>query len=554
VLPVASLLLVVTFLVSISGLFVLIWSLSTGQFSMGPDAPRVIFGSDEVGNPEDPAGTAAQKNGFEAQLNTAAREPNAGKGASEDDLLGRFEIDQAARRPVLLLVGSSIVWLVLGSMLGVMVSLKFQFPDWLTQQRPLTFGVLRPLHLNTVIYGWVSMAGMGVSLWLTTRILKTPLRGAPWAMVGGVLWNLGVVLGSIALFVGWTDGVEWLEYPWPVDALLVMGGACIGVPILRTIQQRKVHHLYVSIWYIGAAFVWFPLLFLIANLPGAYTGVQHAIVNWWYAHNVLGLWLTPFGLAAAYYFIPKILGKPIHSYQLSLLGFWSLALFYSQVGVHHLIGGPVPTWLVTLSIVTSVMMVVPVGAVAVNHHRTMLGHFRALRFSPTLAFIVSGSMMYTAVSVQGSLQALRVVNTVTHFTHATVAHAHLGVYGFVSFILFGSLYFILPRLSLREWPYPRLIPVHYWLSLSGILIYFAFLTIGGLLQGTRMLDASLPFMDSVNATKPYLLARTVGGSLMALGHLVFGFHVVALLSKRGPELGGARLFYDPSLRPAKAHS
>lgn len=549
-LPIVSILLAVTFLISIAGLFFLIWSISTGQFSMGPDAPKVIFDEKELGHSEDPAGTAVQNESLNQELLSSSRYPETEDGVSREDWELRLEIDNAARWPVLFFVLSAVAWLLLGSIFGLVVSLKFHWPDWLNQFAPLTFGVLRPLHLNTVIYGWVSMAGMAVSLWLTTRILKTPLRGVGWAFFGGMLWNLGMALGTIALFFGWTDGVEWLEYPWQIDLIFVVAGACIGIPILKTIQHRKVHHLYVSIWYVGAAFVWFPFLFLIANLPGVHFGVQHAIVNWWFAHNVLGLWLTPFGLAAAYYFIPKILGKPIHSYQLSLLGFWSLALFYSQVGLHHLIGGPVPTWLVTLSIVTSVMMFVPVVAVAVNHHLTMVGHFRALRFSPTLAFIVSGAMMYTLVSFQGSLQSLRSVNTVSHFTHATIAHAHLGVYGFVSFIMFGSLYFILPRLAKWEWPYPRLIQIHYWLSLSGILIYFVFLTIGGVLQGLKMLDPNAPFMDSVLAVNPYLYARTIGGLLMTAAHFVFAYHVAALVLKKGPGHSGPKYSYDPrSTRP-----
>jgi cytochrome c oxidase cbb3-type subunit 1 len=549
-LPIVSILLAVTFMLSIATLFFLIWSLSTGQFSMGPDAPKVIFDEHELGRSEEPAGTHLQQDQLKSVLEASEINPDSDAASSNKDWQRRVEIDSAARRPVLFFVLSAVSWLLLGSIFGLIVSLKFHWPDWLNQTSFFTFGILRPLHLNTIIYGWISMSGMAVSLWLTSRILKTPLQGTRWAFFGGILWNIGVSLGTIALFFGWTDGIEWLEYPWQIDIIFVIAGACVGVPILQTIRNRKVDHLYVSIWYIGAAFVWFPFLFLIANLPHVHFGVQHAIVNWWYAHNVLGLWLTPFGLAAAYYFIPKVLGKPIHSYQLSLLGFWSLALFYSQVGLHHLIGGPVPTWLVTLSIVSSVMMFVPVVAVAVNHHMTMIGHFRALRFSPTLAFIASGAMMYTLVSFQGSLQSLRAVNTISHFTHATIAHAHLGVYGFVSFVMFGSLYFILPRLSRWEWPYPRLIKIHYWLSLSGILIYFVFLTIGGVLQGLKMLDPGAPFMDSVLVANPYLYARSIGGILMTLAHFVFAYHVAALVLKRGPEQKSAKYMYDP--RP-KAH-
>jgi cytochrome c oxidase cbb3-type subunit 1 len=309
--------------------------------------------------------------------------------------------------------------------------------------------------------------------------------------------------------------------------------------------QRKVDHLYVSVWYIFAGLLWFPVLFLIANIPYLHFGVQEATMNWWFGHNVLGLWFTPIGLACAYYLIPKILGKPIYSYNLSLLGFWSLAFFYSQVGGHHLIGGPVPTWLITMSIVQSMMMVIPVFAVTVNLHMTVLGNFKALIYSPTLRFIVLGTMLYTAASVQGSLEALRSVNTVTHFTHFTVAHAHLGLYGFFSMVMFGAIYFIMPRVMNWEWPYPRLISLHFWLVFIGFLIYFIWLSIGGWLQGLAMLDPDKPFMQSVAVTLPYLQARSIGGALMTLGHFVFAFHFFAMGWKFGPKRLGASLIGSP---------
>jgi cytochrome c oxidase cbb3-type subunit 1 len=234
------------------------------------------------------------------------------------------------------------------------------------------------------------------------------------------------------------------------------------------------------------------------------------------------------GLAAAYYLIPKIIGRPVYSYQISLLGFWGLALFYSQVGIHHLIGGPVPTWLVSLSIVTSVMMFLPVLAVAVNHHMTVGQNWSAVKKSPTLQFIVFGAMMYTVVSAQGSLMALRSVNQVTHFTHYTIGHAHLGVYGFFSFIAFGACYFMVPRLLAKDWPHPRLIKLHFWSAVIGISIYVIGLSIGGVIQGQMMMNSTVSFSESVAATKPYLWARSVGGVLMTLSHCIFGYHYYLL--------------------------
>jgi cytochrome c oxidase cbb3-type subunit I len=322
--------------------------------------------------------------------------------------------------------------------------------------------------------------------------------------------------------------------PWQVDILLVLGGALVGVPLVFTLQRRRVDHLYVSVWYMGAALFWFPVLFLVGNIPGLHFGVEEATMNWWFGHNVLGLFYTPLALASVYYFLPKIIGRPIQSYNLSLVGFWALAFFYGQVGGHHLIGGPVPGWLITLSIVQSMMMLVPVIAFSVNLHQTLKGYFRTLLYSPTLRFVTLGGMMYTLSSVQGSFEALRNINAVTHFTHFTVAHAHLGLYAFVTMVFFGGIYFVMPRVMQREWPYPRLITLHFWLVAIGAGIYVLFLSIGGWLQGKAMLDATKPFMDSVSVTLPYLKARSLGGALMTLGHLVFATHFVLMALGLGP--------------------
>jgi len=249
--------------------------------------------------------------------------------------------------------------------------------------------------------------------------------------------------------------------------------------------------------------------------------VVQAATNWWFAHNVLGLWFTPIGLAAVYYLLPKVLGRPIHSYYLSILGFWTLALFYNWAGTHHLIGGPLPAWLITVGIVGSLMMVIPVTTVAINHHMTTRGHFHRLRTSPTLRFIVFGAMSYTVVSFQGSLQSLRWFNEVTHFTHYTVAHAHLGVYAFFTMAMFGSIYYIAPRLTGREWHSAALIKVHFWGTALGILLYWIGLSFGGVVQGLRLDDPDVPFLDVVSGTLPFLWSRTCAGVLITVGHVAF---------------------------------
>lgn len=539
-----------TFILSVLALFVFIASMAKGLFGSGGAAAVQIFDSDELGAVEDPAATKDQYGNLQQAMDpsSSASQRNAVEVAT------RLRADQSSSLVVGVCLTLSVIWLVLASVAGLIASLKLHLPDWMVQQAWITFGRIRPIHLNLVAYGWCSLSGIGVAMWLIPRLLKTELVGARYALVGGALWSIGVLAGTVAIAMGYSDGLEWLEYPWQIDILLVIGGALVGFPLWMTLLHRKVEHLYVSVWYIAAGLLWFPVLFLVANWPGLHFGVQQATMNWWFGHNVLGLWFTPLALAASYYFIPKVLGKPIHSYNLSLLGFWSLAFFYSQVGGHHLIGGPVPSWLVTISIVQSMMMVVPVIAVAINQHLTVLGNFRALIYSPTLRFIVLGAMMYTASSVQGSLEALRSVNVVTHFTHYTVAHAHLGLYGFFTMVMFGSIYFIMPRVMKWEWPYPWMISAHFWLVVVGFAIYFIGLSIGGWYQGLAMLDKNVPFMDSVKLTIPYLQTRSVGGALMTLGHLVFAAHFFMMGWKFGPSRLGAALLASPNAMPAAVPS
>jgi cytochrome c oxidase cbb3-type subunit I len=410
------------------------------------------------------------------------------------------------------------------------------------------FGRIRPVHLNVVAYGWTAMAGVGLTTWMLPRLLKTPLMGSGYSVSGAMVWNLALYSGILAILLGWTNGLEWLEFPWPIGVLFTFGGGFAAVPLILTVIRRKVDHLYVTIWYCGAALLWFPFLYLVANMPYIHFGVEGAAMNWWYGHNVLGYFMTPMAVGVAYYFIPKVLGEPIHSYNLSVVGFWTLALFYGQVGMHHLIGGPIPSWVVTLSIVQSMMMLLPIVAFFINMRNTMQGHYRTVAYSPTMRFIFFGGVCYILASVQGSFEALRSMNTVVHFTHYTIGHAHLGLYAFVAMIFFGAIYFVMPRILNWEWPYPKLIMVHFWLVAIGAVTYIAALSIGGWLQGLLMLDENHPFMDSVRVTLPYLTARSVGGALMTLGHIIFALHFYIMVLRHGPQRSVAAVIGLPSLR------
>ncbi|MBS0389689.1 MAG: cbb3-type cytochrome c oxidase subunit I [Comamonadaceae bacterium] len=527
------------FLLSIIGLFGFIWSLRKGLLVENPKAASAIFAAGEIGHIDDPALGAAGHKRFQA---VAAEPGDSTHLPDAQEIEDRVEADRSSAFPVFMFLAFACMWLLFGGIAGLTASLKLHWPDWLVSEAWMTFGRIRTVHLTAVLYGWITNAELGIIIWLMPRLLRTPLIAPMWIMMGGALVNVAIASGVGAIGAGWTDGLEYLEMPWQIGIFFAAGMICIIGPVLYTLVNRKVESLYVTSWYHTAALLWITLLFIVGKMPGVQFGVQQATMNWWYGHNVLGLWFTPVAVGSIYYFLPKIIARPIRSYNLSILGFWTLAFFYAQVGGHHLVGGPVPGWLVTLSIVQSMMMIIPVLAFGINMALTMKGRTQLARYSPTLRFMMFGGFMYLLSSLQGSFEALRSVQQVAHFTHFTVAHAHLGAYGFVTMVLFGAIYFMMPRILHWEWPFPKLISWHFWLAAVGILIYFGGLTYGGWLQGLAMLDASRPFMDSVAVTIPWLQWRSVGGTLMVASHLVFVGHFLAMALRFGPDRAGAALF------------
>ncbi|HON31631.1 MAG TPA: cbb3-type cytochrome c oxidase subunit I, partial [Ottowia sp.] len=405
------------FLLSMLGLFAFIWSLRKGLLVENVKAASAIFARGEIGRVDDPALESAAR----ADLQAAAVEAgDAAHVPDEHDMDERVAADRSSAFPVFMFIGFACMWLLFGGIAGLTASLKLHWPDWLVSEAWMTFGRIRTVHLTAVLYGWITNAELGIIIWLMPRLLRTPLMGSMWIMMGGALVNIAIASGIGAIGVGWTDGLEYLEMPWQIGIFFAAGMVCIIGPVMYTLVNRKVESLYVTTWYHTAGLLWITLLFIVGKMPGVHFGVQQAAMNWWYGHNVLGLWFTPVAVGAIYYFLPKIIARPIRSYNLSILGFWTLAFFYAQVGGHHLVGGPVPGWLITLSIVQSMMMIIPVLAFSINMGLTMKGRMRLARHSPTLRFMMFGGLMYLASSLQGSFEALRSVQQVAHFTHFTV--------------------------------------------------------------------------------------------------------------------------------------
>ncbi len=461
----------------------------------------------------------------------------------------RYEIDRSLRTPVLLFFGTAIFWLLIGSILGTLAAFKMNYPELLDANSWLTFGRIRPAHLNVVAYGWASTAGLGVAIWLMARLCRVPLRNQSLIISAALIWNVGILIGTLAILAGDSRSIEWLEFPGYVTPILFVAYSLVAVWAIVMFRFRRPGHVYVSQWYLLAAILWFPWLFATANIMLIWQPVQgsaQAAVNWWFGHNVLGLWFTPIGLASAYYFIPKVIGRPIHSYYLSILGFWSLALFYSWNGMHHLIGGPFPAWMISAAVVASIMMFIPVITVAINHHMTMRGNFAYLKWSPTLRFTVFGAMTYTLVSFQGSSMAIPTLNSITHFTDYTIGHSHLGVYGFFTMMMFGAMYYIIPRLTGWEWPSASLIRWHFWLAAVGIILMVVSLSIGGVIQGFALRDVEVAFMSSLHLASPFRYVRSISGLILTAAHVIFAINFTLMLLRAGEQKKSPTLFGKPT--------
>ena len=452
--------------------------------------------------------------------------------ASEVEQVERALIDASTRLPVLVFYASAIAWLLIGTLLAAFTSFKMHSPDFLAGVDFLTWGRIRPAHVNASIYGWASMAGMGTAIWLMARLCRTTLRHPLLLVTGAAFWNLGVLLGVGGILAGDSTGYEWLEFPGYSAIVLFVAYFLIMTWALLMFRYRRGDHIYITQWYLLGAFFWFPWLYAAAQLTLfilPVQGVMQSAVNWWFANNLLFLWFGSIGLGTAYYMIPKVIGRPVHSYYLATIGFWSFALFSSWTGMQRLVDGPFPAWMITASIAATILTVIPVATVGLNHHMTMRGYFPMMRYSPTLRFTVFGAISYTVFSGLGVLISLRSVARYVHFTQVSIAYSHLGLYAFFTMVMFGSMYYIVPRLVGREWRYATLIKLHFWSSAYGMGLMVLMLLIGGFAQGTDLNDPSLPFTESTQSVLPYLRGRSLSGILLTVSHFVFAFHFGLML-------------------------
>src|SRR6059036_144850 len=460
------------------------------------------------------------------------KEPVISAAASDTEQLERARIDASTRVPVLMFYASAMVWLLIGTLLAGFVSFKLHSPDWLWDVSYLTWGRLRPVQMNVMIYGWASMAAMGTAIWLMARLCRTTLRH-PLLIVAGIwFWNIGVLIGVIGILMGYSTGYDWLEFPPYAAVVLFVAYALIMSWAVLMFRFRRGDQIYITQWYLLGAFLWFPWLYAAAQamlFVVPVQGVMQAVVSWWFANNLMFLWLGAIALGTAYYMIPKVIGRPVYSYHLATIGFWTYALFSSWTGMTRLVDGPFPAWMITASIAATILTMIPVATVGLNHHLTMKGYFPLLRYSPTLRFTVFGAMSYTVFSVIGVLISLRSVARFVNFAQANIAYTHLGLYAFFTMVMFGSMYYIVPRLVGREWRYASLIKLHFWASAYGIGLMTLMLLAGGFLQGADMENPTLPFMETVQSILPYLRGRSLAGILLTVSHFIFAYHFGLML-------------------------
>ena len=455
---------------------------------------------------------------------TTAVLPDVGAGSSTRAALpGETAIDRSLQVPVLLFFGSAITWLLVSLALSLVASIKMHEPSFLSGHAFDTYGRVRPAATDALLYGWLSSAGIGVGLWLTARLSRARLIHGGLLTAAWGLWNLGITLGTFGILNGESTSFEWLEYPRYVSILLTIAYAFIAAWALLMFHARpRGESVFISQWYVLAAFLWFPWVYATANLFMLFLPVQASAgipVNWWFVHNLSGLWFTPLALAAAYYLVPKIVGRPIHAYGLAFIAFWALVFTTSWRGGQSLIGGPVPAWMVSVGIGAAILSVVPLLIVGNNLLGTLRERPDAVGWSPSLRFIYVSILSFLGGGGLNILLATRTVSHSLHFTLVEVAGSELTLYGFVSMAFFGAIYYITPRLTGWDWASSNLIRAHFWLTLSGLGLSLAVLAMAGVLQGYGQIDPKMPVTSTVQMIIPFLVTRSVGIAILLVGTL-----------------------------------
>jgi cytochrome c oxidase cbb3-type subunit 1 len=434
----------------------------------------------------------------------------------------------------------TVIWGIVGMGLGVLIAAQLVWPDLNLDLPWASFGRLRPLHTNAVIFAFGGCALMATSLYVVQRTSQARLISDNLASIVFWGWQAVIVLAAITLPLGFTSSKEYAELEWPIDILITLVWVCYAILFFGTIAKRKTSHIYVGNWFFGGFILTVALLHIVNNLElpvsafksySIYAGATDAMIQWWYGHNAVGFFLTAGFLGMMYYFVPKQAERPIYSYRLSIVHFWALITVYIWAGPHHLHYTALPDWAQSLGMAMSLILLAPSWGGMINGMMTLSGAWHKLRSDPILRFMVVSLAFYGMSTFEGPMMAIKTVNALSHYTDWTIGHVHAGALGWVAMISIGSLYHLIPKVYGREQMHSiTLINLHFWLATIGTVLYISALWVNGITQGLMWRavneDGTLTysFVESVEASQAGFVVRVVGGAFFFAGMLLMAYN------------------------------
>lgn len=450
---------------------------------------------------------------------TTAATPIAEPAAASSDVTA---MERAGRLPLLLLAGSALVWLLVAGALALIANLQLVQPTFLGGFSWLSYGRLEAMAESAMIYGWIGNAGLATSLWMLGRLSGEPLRAPNWLLFGAAFWNFTLLIALIGLAIGYATAVPFFELPAVTIPILFFSYGAMAVPGVLAWVGRRRDLMFASQWYAVAALFMFPWIlaigyFLLEKAP--VQGVVQAVVGGWYAQELWSVWMAPLALAGAYYVVPRVTGKVLPAYDSALLGFWILIVVGGFTGGRHLIGGPLPAWVSSVAIVTSFVLLVHYAVVAMNLRGVCGGGGTALKF------IGLGLLAYLLSGLADAITSVRGVALSTQFTYFDLAQTQLAIYGGVTLMLFGALYFAVPRILGRPWASAGLIRGHWALTVIGLIVMVVCLAVAGIRQGADLLNAQTTFSAIADDTHVWLAGAAAGAAALLLANILMALNL-----------------------------
>ena len=440
----------------------------------------------------------------------------------------------------------TVIWGIVGMLVGVIIAAQLAFPTLTDGISWLSYGRLRPLHTNAVIFAFGGSALFATSYYVVQRTCQARLFGGPLVPFTFWGWQLIIVLAAVTLPLGITSGKEYAELEWPIDLLIAVVWVSYAIVFFGTIAKRKVKHIYVANWFYGAFILTVALLHIVnsAFVPATltkgysmYPGAVDAMVQWWYGHNAVGFFLTAGFLGMMYYFVPKQAGRPVYSYRLSVVHFWALISTYMWAGPHHLHYTALPDWAQSVGMIFSLILLAPSWGGMINGIMTLSGAWHKLRTDPILKFLIVSLSFYGMSTFEGPMMSIKTVNALSHYTDWTVGHVHSGALGWVAMVSIGSMYYLIPRLFGKDGMFStKLVEVHFWIATIGVVLYIAAMWIAGVMQGLmwRAVNAdgtlTYSFIESVERTYPFYYVRLLGGAMFLFGMFIMLYNVLKTVS------------------------